>query len=145
MVSPIVAVFAAIVSVSLLCSQENPAAIIIFGDLLFGKYIIPNFAPASSIRQGRSILQPAILSRVFFSISLANSAFLLGFRDNISFGITVFVPNSGQRGQAGLRGTHEAKLDLPPWAGGPILHRGCHDALLARFSSPRFLLHPNEY
>ena len=52
------------------------------------KNIIPNFAPASSIRQGRSILQPAILSRVFFSISLANSAFLLGFRDNISFGIT---------------------------------------------------------
>ena len=41
-----------------------------------------------------------------------------------------------QRGLGALPPT--SRLDLPPWAGGPILHRGSHDALLARFSVPRF-------
>ena len=37
-----------------------------------------------------------------------------------------------QRGLGALPPT--SRLDLPPTAGGPILHRGSHDALLARFS-----------
>ena len=39
-----------------------------------------------------------------------------------------------QRGLGALPPT--SRLDLPPTAGGPISHRGSHDALLARFSGP---------
>ena len=51
-----------------------------------------------------------------------------------------------QRGLGALPPT--SRLDLPLTAGGPILHRGSHDALLARFSGPVYpflwprLLHP---
>ena len=82
--------------------------------------IIPSFISAGLFQRDIAAMGRYLLYRVFMVEVLATQGLHFKTRDNFFLGITKFVPNSGQNGQAGQCGTHIAKLPPPPVAGEAI-------------------------